>query len=581
MLPISPTESYVPEMDDLVGEWVEKQCANGKGNEIFLDHFGGKKVTFLEQHKINVSIASKLQNILLPKDNISFFIPDDADVFTFFLSVIKAGMVNIPINWRNVMREVEVILKHTQPKMFMLSDEKMEDAIWLDLDSCGIEYLVVYGEKDFDMVFEKMSLNTSRNPLKCSDFAGVLCGSKNEKDIKVFHYKVLTKEWVLDRGFHKPIADEHDLVAVLFTSGSTGKPKGVAHSHKSFYYCAWSIGVFAGLYMNDIEDIRCMHCAPTQHLGGLGHLVSSLLAGVTYHFTGLCGIEFFAAAVNEVKPTNLGALTAQFRLLLNSGLLKQEARECVRIGSTGGDIVNRDIKEAFINGFPNGVLHIGYGMTELCIISTNFLKDPENCSIGPVFADISLKIVDENGEEVPRGVVGELLYKTPYMFKEYYLSDEANAENFDAEGYLKSGDCARMDENGNLWFASRKKHVVKYKCFLIYISDIEEAVNSYPDVAEVGVVGKRDYEAGELPCAFVALKHTCKDKEEMKRQIQAFLLNGQLAEYRVPRKIYILDSLPKGKTGKVDRQLLKKMADNANEVVKDTFFHVDKNISPH
>eukprot|EP01135_Chromosphaera_perkinsii_P004151 Nk52_evm58s270 gene=Nk52_evmTU58s270 len=561
-----PTENLI-----LLGDIVDKHCERGLGKELCVSFKGKEHLTFDEQRQLTDNIGGAIQALLRPGDMFSFLIPDGVDVFTLFMSAAKAGSVAVPVNWKNVAREVEGIILHAQPRLFVISESRMNVLSLADLDASGIDFVVIQGDlgKYESMTTEHGPMKTKRRVHKCDNISEVLELANNDNIVKVLSLDLLkTKQPECPLTKTEDTSIE-DVVAILYTSGSTGNPKGVAHTHKSLNYLGWSMGNYMGLY-EDIADMAMMFCGPSHHVGGLGTFLGAHMRGITYHNSGLCSIDEIADMVNALKPTNLLALTAQYQLLLNSDLLTKEALDRIVYGAVGGDIVGKVLKKVFKEK-TTAELRVGYGMTELLMLTSNHSSSTDDLSIGKVWADCDIKVVDDKGNPLPPGVIGEIWVKSPYMFKEYFKNPVENSKAFE-DGYFKTGDCAKWDDKGSLWFCGRQKHVVKYMGFQIYISEIEDALSLHPEVDECAVVGKCVDTIGELPCAFISLKAKNRTTASKEKEIIKYLLDGMLAEFRVPRRVFILDSIPKGKSGKLDRLLLKKMLnEEMTELVTDSF----------
>jgi acyl-CoA synthetase (AMP-forming)/AMP-acid ligase II len=227
----------------------------------------------------------------------------------------------------------------------------------------------------------------------------------------------------------------------------------------------------------------------------------------------------------------------------------------LRIAQGGGAPLDQNFKDDFETVF--GItLHNGYGMTEASpsIAQTRLDAPRRDCSVGPPIPGIGIRIVKE-GAEVAPGEVGELHVHGPGIMKGYYQAPELTRAAVDAEGWLNTGDLAREDKDDALFIVGRSKELIIRSGFNVYPIEVEQAINSHPDVVQCAVVG-RNVPGNEEVVAFVELV----PGRSFAPQALTVYLQDLLSPYKIPSRIELLDHLPATATGKILKNQLRQMA---------------------
>jgi long-chain acyl-CoA synthetase len=215
---------------------------------------------------------------------------------------------------------------------------------------------------------------------------------------------------------------------------------------------------------------------------------------------------------------------------------------------SGGAAMPVEIMRGFEEAFDCKVLE-GYGLSETTAIASFNRPDRERKpgTIGQPVDGMEMKLVDEDGNEVPQGEVGEILVRGPTVMKGYWNRDEATAETLDADGWLRTGDMGTMDEDGYYSVVDRKKEMIIRGGFNVYPREIEEAMYEHEAVREVAVIGVPHPSLGEEVVAAVALRPGAEITPEELRDFA----KSRVAAYKYPRRVWFVDELPKGPTGKI------------------------------
>lgn len=193
-------------------------------------------------------------------------------------------------------------------------------------------------------------------------------------------------------------------------------------------------------------------------------------------------------------------------------------------------------------------------MTELSPVShTSPPEEARAGASGKTVPNTECRVVDPvSGKDVAPGEEGELWVRGPQVMKGYWNNPKATAETLDAEGWLHTGDVVRFDDEGNMFVTDRLKELIKYKGFQVPPAEVEAALITHPKVADVGVIGVPDDEAGELPMAFVVAAGEAPTLEELQAHLE-----GTLSHYKQVRRLEIVDEIPKAASGKILRRVLR------------------------
>jgi long-chain acyl-CoA synthetase len=215
---------------------------------------------------------------------------------------------------------------------------------------------------------------------------------------------------------------------------------------------------------------------------------------------------------------------------------------------SGGAAMPGEILRGFEEAFGCKVLE-GYGLSETSPVASFNHPDSERKigSIGTPIEGVEMKIVDDDGKVVPQGEVGEIVIRGHNVMKGYWNRPEATAEAIDQDGWFRTGDMAKVDENGYFFIVDRKKEMIIRGGYNVYPREIEEVIYEHPAVREAAVIGVPHPELGEEVGAAVALKP---DADASEAELRDFV-KGRVAAYKYPRQIWFVDELPKGPTGKI------------------------------
>ncbi len=344
--------------------------------------------------------------------------------------------------------------------------------------------------------------------------------------------------------------DDDDVAVILHTSGTTGKPKGAMLTHAN-------LGRNADVCVRTLVQIQSddvvMGCLPLFHVFGLtGGLNAAVHAGATLtllaRFDPRQAVELIerdGVTVFEGVPTMYSAL------LSIADEVKADATASLRACLSGGAALPVQVLHDFEKAFGCMVLE-GYGLSESSpVASFNHPDRPRKAgSIGTPVEGVEMRVVDPNGAEVPQGEAGEVQIRGHNVMKGYWNLPDATEAAITPDGWLNTGDIGRVDSDGYFYIVDRTKDMIIRGGYNVYPREIEEVLYEHPAVAEAAVIGIPHDSLGEEVGAAVALKEgTAAAPEELREYVKA-----RVAAYKYPRVVWLVDALPKGPTGKVQKR---------------------------
>lgn len=478
---------------------------NGKPEHIAIS-FHSKKITYTEMEIQVQKFAGYLRSCGV-KDGakVALLSPNSPDFIFAYWGITRARGVVVPINLMFTPEEIGYVLHNSGAEIMLvhpLIAEKFSTHMLLGL---GVKQVIVLDEETREMI-------EGSKPLLAED------------------------------------GGEEALAAILYTSGTTGKPKGAMLTHNNLV--SDIISLVRSTVITPYDNFLCV--LPMFH--SFAWTVCVLLPLYCGAKTVVLGSfhpnETLNTIVNE-KITFLLAVPPMFGILLRKA--KRGQFKHIYVAVSGGAPLPKEIYYAFSKKFPINVVE-GYGLTEAGpVVSINPVEGIKKAgSIGKALPDVEVIVGDEQGNEVPRGEIGEILVKGKNVMQGYYNDEQATAAVF-TNGWLRTGDMAYMDEDGYIFIVDRKKDLIIVSGFNVYPREIEVLLYGHPKIEEAAVIGIPDDTRGEAPKAFIVLK----EGEEMDKKEVLEFLKPQLAQFKLPREIAFADSLPKNATGKILKKVLK------------------------
>ncbi|HTP17319.1 MAG TPA: long-chain fatty acid--CoA ligase [Streptosporangiaceae bacterium] len=342
-------------------------------------------------------------------------------------------------------------------------------------------------------------------------------------------------------------ADEDDAV-ILYTSGTTGKPKGAELTHLNLRLNA---ELTAETLLKSGPDDVIMGCLPLFHVFGL---TCGLLAAVASGCSLALLPRFDPGQALEIigrdKVTIFEGVPTMYAAMLHDPARAQADLSSLRVCVSGGAALPVEVLRGFEDAFRCVILE-GYGLSETSPVAS--FNHPDKVrkpgSIGTPVAGVRMRVVDADGAQLPVGEVGEIVISGHNVMKGYWGRPEATAEAI-TDGWFRTGDLARVDDDGYFYIVDRKKDLIIRAGFNVYPREVEEVLYEHPAVAEAAVIGIADAELGEDIGAAVKLKP---DSAATPAELSAFL-RDRIAAYKYPRLVWLVSDLPKGPTGKILRR---------------------------
>jgi long-chain acyl-CoA synthetase len=349
-----------------------------------------------------------------------------------------------------------------------------------------------------------------------------------------------------------------DDAVILYTSGTTGRPKGAELTH-------------AGLVRNAEISSRTLFDV------GPGDVIMGCLP--LFHVFGLtCGLNVSVARAASLTllprfdPARALDILQRDRVTIFEGVPTMYAAmlhlpdadpaktATLRLCASGGAALPVEILRGFESTFGCVILE-GYGLSETSPVAS--FNHPDRVrkpgSIGTPIEGVEMRLIDDEGNTVPDGEIGEIAIRGHNVMKGYWNKPEATAEVMTAGGWFRTGDMARVDDDGYYYIVDRKKDLIIRGGYNVYPREIEEVLHEHPAVAEVAVIGIPDAVLGEEVGAAVALKPGASATPE---ELRAFA-RDRVAAYKYPRHVWLVDTLPKGPTGKILRREVKPLPGEA------------------
>ncbi|XP_043678710.1 4-coumarate--CoA ligase 1-like isoform X1 [Vespula pensylvanica] len=478
--------------------------------------------TFAEMFDRTVKCALWLrQQGIKNNDVVAVCAPNIMDSFAPFFAIFCVGATFTPWNSAMDIREARYFMKLSGAKI-VFADENSVNTILeaAKLDNNNIK-VVVFGKISNVLPFSKVLEGHSK-----SDVENFECAQ---------------------------IDNIHDTAALLYSSGTTGLPKGVTISH---------FALLCNLVINVNWGIEGIPLWLSSYFWISGVLLT-LKCTVNYCKRLLYPKfeeETTCKIIEKYKVTWVFLSPSMINRILKAGYFKKYDVSSITKVYVGGAIFTAKSQIQLQECLPHADVIQMYGMTELCGVITAQKPNHKAGTVGTVTSNAQLKIIDlKTGNALGPDQAGELLTKSIMMTKGYYNNPQATKDTIDADGWLHTGDIAYYDENGELFILDRLKETMKYRGFQISPSEIENLLQSHPDVIEVAVVGVPHLEDDEHPIAFIIKVPGSKVSEGELREL---VEKNMTDSYHLRGGIKFLDKMPHTPSGKISRKDLKVMAKN-------------------
>lgn len=479
--------------------------------------YGDSSVTYRELNQQVDRFAAGLSAQGIGKgDGVALLLGNSPEFVIAYYGILRLGAFAIPINPMFTKGEISYILDNSKAKA-----------------------VIAHASVEFKL----SELTEKSNNITCVIYVDA---SRQE-----WTWKRLMEISNLD--FESPFTYQDDLAVILYTSGTTGKPKGAMLSHRNLASNAESIAKL----MEMQEEDRVVAVLPMFHVFCM---TVSLNGPIACGATVIIVPKFSPVDVVKTIRTKKGTMFVGVPTMYNFMYQLPEATaddfSSIRLCISGGASIPVELLQNFQAKFNVPILE-GYGLSETSpLVAINPLKGTRKPgSIGVDIPGVKSKVVDVEGNELPRGVVGELAVQGPNVMRGYLNMPEATAAAL-IDGWFYTGDLAEMDEEGYIYIVDRKKDIVIVGGYNVYPREVEEVLYQHPSIIEASVVGVPDDGYGEIVKAYVVVK----DEQTAIEDILHFC-QDKLVKYKMPRQVEFLKELPKNSTGKILRRELRQLTE--------------------
>ena len=498
-----------------IGFWLTKRELLHGDREAVVD--GRRRLSYRALNGRVNRLARSLQTLGLRQgDRISVLAYNGLEYVETIFAAAKLGLILVPLNWRLAPAELA----------FILSDSTTETLL-------------------FDSEFAKTA-ETLRGQTPLRRF--VAFGEKEIPGATAYE-KALSSEEDGEPTPDGPVDLDRPHI-IMYTAGTTGRPKGAVLSQGASFWNAVNMSLCVDLTSRD----RTLTVLPMFHIGGIGlYTLPTLFQGGTVVIQRTFDPKMTIRLIKEERIDVFFGVPAIFLFLIQDPAFKSGGMARLRSVMSGGaplpvSLVHQ-YKEAGI------ILQQGFGMSEAAPGIAALDRDravAKAGSIGRALFSMEVRVVDSQNRDLPPNREGELLIRGPNVMQKYWNRPEATAEAF-TDGWLHTGDLARMDEEGDLYIVDRKKDMFISGGENIYPAEVENVIYELSQVGEAAVIGVKDPKWGEVGRAIVVLKAGQKLTEA---EILDYL-KGKLAKFKVPRSVVFVDQLPRNAAGKVLKNILR------------------------
>jgi len=476
-----------------------------------IDVASDRRLTFRGWDSASDQVATALIEAGVAKgDRVAVFVPmeESLEWVVAYAAVHKVGAVAVPTNTRLAVRELEYVLAHSGAVAAFAGSGTVETLEGVRPSVPTLRWTAVTSE-----------CSTLERP-----WGGLGEGGRPVQ---------------VDVG-------PDDMADIMYTSGTTGRPKGVVVRHRNIAMVPNGMPRWTG--------DGWLHSSPLFTFAGISSIFNPMKLGMTGLYQPRFDAESWMEIVESRRPSATFIVPAMAQLLIAHPRFEKADMSSLRMVSLGSAPLAPETFRRLQERFPDAWVSNNWGMTEAG--SAYCVLPPEEAarrvgSVGKPVPPVTFRIVGEDGTELPPGEVGELLVSNPGKEREYFNDPEATASAWQ-DGWLHTGDLARLDEDGYLYVVGRIKDVIIRGGNNVHAGDVETVIAEFPGVQEVAVAGIPHPVLGEDVAAWVVpVPGTTLEESELKE-----FLAERLSDYKIPRKITIVESLPRNATGKVVKREL-------------------------
>ncbi len=478
---------------------------------------GEQRLSYAQLDEASNKVANALIKMGVGKgDRVAMLLVNSPEFVTIYFGIVKIGAIAVPLDTKYKVGELASLWDNSQPKVLVTESPSLEPLVSVLPRFKSIEHVI-----DLSSGYEGQFLSYSEI---------MATGSAQRIEVE---------------------PEPEDIAHIAYSSGPTFHPRGAMLSHGTLVTQA---GISGDAFQQTDKDMVMLHALPMHHAFGLVViLLTSISRGSTVVMLPGLSISSLMEIIEREGGTIFMGVPFVFILAVN--IAEQEGLKydlpSLRLCVTAGAPMSTYIPERFKKHYGLDIVQY-WGQTETGQITCQPLDGTGKVgSAGKVLPGWELKIVDDNGKELPPNQPGEMIVRGP-IISGYYGNHEATAKTI-KDGWLDTDDIGKVDEDDYLFILGIKKDMIIAKGQNIYPSDIEHVLYAHPKVAEAAVVGIPDELRGETIRAVISLKE---GEVATEQEIKQFC-RERLADYKVPRQIIFVDSLPKTAIGKIRKEELR------------------------
>jgi fatty-acyl-CoA synthase len=504
-----------------IGEWISKRAIIQPDKPFLTER---NKIYSNQQFNERVNkTAHALGHLGITKgERVAILMSNCSEFLEIFFACAKTGAIMVPLNFRLAVPELVYILNDSGPSALIYSSEfssKVQEIKAADLSLK--RYMCLGGE-------------ALKNDSVFLDYVNGFPESEPLPEVNI---------------------DLGDPLFIMYTSGTTGDPKGAVLTHQNILFGA--IHSLLGYGVN--RSYKSLVVAPLFHIGALAASVTPIV----YAGGSIMISSFYSAAevlniICKEKINYMFAVPVMFQMMTEAEEWKDADLGHVHFFISGGAPIPLPIIKKYQEEKNVGFVQ-GYALTETGRLTSLDLEDSVSKagSVGKEVFHVNLRIVDEKESDLRSNKAGEIIVQGPNVFAGYWRKDTAIASAM-KDGWFHTGDMGRRDEDGFIYIVGRKVEMIISSGENIYPVEVERAIQSLPQVKEAAAVGMPDHKRGEVVGAFVILH---KNVQITENDILA-ALQGKIAHYKIPKKIFFVDDFPRNQAGKVLKRILKKQLED-------------------
>ncbi|RLC93311.1 MAG: hypothetical protein DRI39_06145 [Chloroflexi bacterium] len=492
--------------------------------------FEGHRYTFSQVQDRSNRLANALANLGIKKGDMVAILQVNCNQYLeAYYAATKLGAALVPLNFRAKSDELTYMLNNCGAVALLVGDRYSEMVDTMRPDLASVKHFVsIDGKRDGMHYYEDL----------------VASGSPDD---------VLTE------------ISEDDMTILMYTAGTTGRPKGVPMTHNSF-----SIYVLENVdpASPDLEE-RNLLTVPLYHVAGFQAMLAAVYGGRTLVMMRQFEVNEWMETVQREKANRAMLVPTMLKRVIDSPDFSKYDLSSLRVITYGAAPMPFEVIKKAIEMLPHVRFINAFGQTETASTITTLGPEdhiitgtPEEkekklkrlaSSIGRPMADVEMKVIDEQGNELPPYEIGEFVARGPRVMKGYFKDDEKTAKAFTSDGWLRTGDTGYRDEDGYFYLAGRGDDLIIRGGENISPEEVENVLYSHPKVEEAAVIGVPDPEWGQEPKAVVVLK---KGETATPEEIMEYC-RQKLSSFKRPRAVVFVDELPRNPMGKVLKRVLR------------------------